>query len=344
MDSEGRVAVRGWFAWKTACGLALALSLGLHAAGAVETVVLSGSTNRPLPETSRLCRGVSNRGLDAWARTAARAETTELDALVTLSAMAVWNLLFPSGLPGLVIYLRGDGMSDGWVSLKIETGSIGLRFHRPTGISARSCAVMVHDDSRVASAAAAQFREECLRAGVAVVELRRNGDEPASDAFWSKAEIREVIRAVRSEAERRKLETNRIGVCGFGTEAVSALMASDCERLSSGRPDFSVVVSPRFAALKRPLTFDAAIPAGIVGALDVGPQAAPSCIMAGENDADASVCAFLLTHRLRVAGVSAECHVLAVEGDLQSSSVTDWSGRALDWMFRLGVAFPANDP
>lgn len=177
-----------------------------------------------------------------------------------------------------------------------------------------------------------------------VLNYRTNERIQPGEPAWRRPlqDGQRAMRWIRANAERWKLDPNRIGLLAFsaGGQVGSMLITADNAAYEtideidqqSFRPDFAMLVYPW--RIYDPKTD------GLLPQIKITPQTPPAFIVHTDDDHSTSLGAVLMYAGLKRNKVPAELHVYENGGhgygtrDRANSNIGSWTDRATDWLAR----------
>ncbi|MGK0185048.1 MAG: acetyl esterase/lipase [Verrucomicrobiales bacterium] len=179
----------------------------------------------------------------------------------------------------------------------------------------------------------------------AVLKYRVPRRDPENPHAWPLQDVQRAIRIVRSEADDRKIDANRIGVLGFSAGGHLTIMAGthwneqsyspiDSIDKVSARPDFLIPIYPAYLGDKEQ-------PGKLSPLVHVTEETPPAFIAITHDDADRSLYAALFYAALRQNSVMGEIHIYSKGGHgygLRPSDnpVHTWPQRCAEWLDTAG--------
>jgi len=190
---------------------------------------------------------------------------------------------------------------------------------------------------------------------VFVVRYRTNEVTPKGEPAWRRPlqDGQRVLRLVRANADKWRINKDRVGVLGFsaGGQVASILHTADGVAAyddmdevdkQSCRPDFSLLVYPWNV-------YDAKTQK-LLPQIHLSKKSPPAFIVHTHDDRSSSMGSVLIYAGLKQNNVEAELHVYGNGGHgygmraVKGSDIGTWPVRASDWLLRLGLARAAAGP
>ena len=188
---------------------------------------------------------------------------------------------------------------------------------------------------------------------VFVLNYRTNEVKPDSEPNFLRPlqDSQRAVRWVRANADRWKLNADRIGVLGFsaGGQVASVLHTSsdkaayesiDQVDTLSFRPDFTLLIYPWNVLV--PGTDD------LMPELQFTKELPPAFIVHTSDDNSSAVGAAMIYAGLKKQGVPAELHIYENGGhgygvrSKPNSNIGTWTDRAADWLVQRGLGTPSD--
>ena len=187
--------------------------------------------------------------------------------------------------------------------------------------------------------------------GVAVFVLRYRTNEvtPADEPAWLRPlqDAQRAMRLIRANAEKWKIQSDRVGVLGFsaGGQVASILHAAEGAAAYDSldaideqpyRPDFSLLVYPW--RVLDPETNK------LLPQIQLTSKSPPAFIVHTHDDGSSSLGSVLIYAGLKEHKVDAELHVYENGGHgygmrpVANSNIGSWPDRASEWLVRRGIA------
>ncbi|MEZ5942693.1 MAG: alpha/beta hydrolase [Planctomycetaceae bacterium] len=178
-----------------------------------------------------------------------------------------------------------------------------------------------------------------------VLKYRVPAQDPKQRWIEAVQDAQRAMSLVRANAEKLKLDPNRIGICGFSaggeTAALTSLFLDDRKYETideidavSCRPNFSLLIYPAYLADKE------------TGALQeyihVSPETPPAFFVHAYDDGVTPLSSLVLATEMKKAGASAEVHMYSKGGHGYGLRPTDlpithWPEPCAAWLKQLGV-------
>lgn len=184
-----------------------------------------------------------------------------------------------------------------------------------------------------------------LGVSAAVLKYRVPRRDPKNPHPWPLQDVQRAIRLVRSQAEQRKFDPERIGVLGFSAGGHLTVMAGthwneqayqpvDAVDELSARPDFLIPIYPAYLG-------DENRPGKLSPLVHVTNDTPPAFIAITHDDTDRALYAALFYAALKQHGVTGEIHIYSRGGHgygLRPSEnpVHTWPQRCAEWMQTSG--------